>query len=77
LMIGDAPGDFKAAKANKALFYPITPGDEERSWNQFYDEALERFFEGKFAGEYEARLIRKFDARLPEDPLWQGRERLD
>ena len=29
LMIGDAPGDLKAAKANDALFYPINPGDED------------------------------------------------
>ena len=25
LMIGDAPGDYKAAQANQALFYPINP----------------------------------------------------
>ncbi len=70
LMIGDAPGDFKAAKASQALFYPITPGDEERSWRRFHDEALERFFAGEFVGEYEAGLIREFDARLPEKPSW-------
>ncbi len=29
LMIGDAPGDLKAAKANNMLFYPINPGAEE------------------------------------------------
>ena len=34
LMIGDAPGDYKAAKANDALFYPINPGDEESSWQR-------------------------------------------
>ena len=50
LMIGDAPGDFKAAKSNGALFYPIIPGDEETSWKRFHDEALERFFAGKYAG---------------------------
>src|SRR5690606_20299693 len=26
LMIGDAPGDLKAARANGAKFYPINPG---------------------------------------------------
>lgn len=70
LMIGDAPGDFKAAKANKALFYPIVPGDEEASWDRFYNEALARFFAGKYAGDYEAELVRKFDASLPENPPW-------
>ena len=34
LMIGDAPGDHKAAKANAALFYPILPGQEEASWER-------------------------------------------
>ena len=29
LMIGDAPGDHAAAKANHALFFPINPGGEE------------------------------------------------
>jgi hypothetical protein len=70
LMIGDAPGDFNAAKANGALFYPIVPGDEEVSWERFYNEAMDRFFEGKYAGEYEAELVRKFDASLPEKPQW-------
>ncbi|MBC7237969.1 MAG: HAD family hydrolase, partial [Chloroflexi bacterium] len=31
LMIGDAPGDLRAARANKAFFYPINPGHEEES----------------------------------------------
>ena len=72
LMIGDAPGDYKAAKANAALFYPIDPGTEELSWQRFFDEALDRFFAGTYAGEYEAALIREFGARLPEHPAWQG-----
>ena len=38
LMIGDAPGDYEAAKANGALFFPINPGAEEASWKRFYDE---------------------------------------
>lgn len=70
LMIGDAPGDFKAAKANNALFYPIVPGREEQSWERFYKEAIERFFDGKYAGNYEAQLVKEFDASLPENPPW-------
>jgi len=34
LMIGDAPGDLKAARANNAFFYPINPGDEDTSWKK-------------------------------------------
>jgi len=71
LMVGDAPGDFKAAQANRALFYPINPGREEASWERFFNEALARFFGGNYAGEYEAGLIRDFEACLPENPTWE------
>src|SRR5438552_3095151 len=70
LMVGDAPGDFKAAKSNGALFYPINPGREEESWERFFKEGLERFFAGAYAGEYEAKLVKEFDACLPEEPGW-------
>jgi phosphoglycolate phosphatase-like HAD superfamily hydrolase len=70
LMIGDAPGDFKAAKSNQALFYPIVPGREEVSWQRLYEEALDRFFAGRYAGDYEAQLVKEFDASLPEKPGW-------
>ncbi len=71
LMIGDAPGDMKAAQANKALFFPINPGDEEASWERFYSEALDRFLTGAYAGDYEARLIKEFQAKLPSTPPWK------
>ena len=70
LMIGDAPGDFKAAKSNGALFYPIVPGSEEKSWQRFHDEALALFFTGNYAGDYESELIREFNESLPEKPNW-------
>jgi phosphoglycolate phosphatase-like HAD superfamily hydrolase len=71
LMIGDAPGDMKAARANGALFYPIKPGQEEESWKFFFEEAADVFREGRYAGEYEAGLIAEFDAVLPELPPWK------
>ena len=71
LMIGDAPGDMKAARANNALFYPIIPGKEDLSWKKFYDEALEIFFSGKYAGEYEEKLVNEFLSYLPETPPWK------
>ena len=70
LMIGDAPGDHKAAKANGVLFYPVLPGREEASWERLQGEALDRFFAGSFAGDYEAKLFAEFDASLPEKPSW-------
>ena len=70
LMIGDAPGDMKAARANNALFYPVNPGHEEESWARFHDEAMGKFVAGEYAGEYEASLIAEFDKLLPEHPSW-------
>jgi phosphoglycolate phosphatase-like HAD superfamily hydrolase len=71
LMIGDAPGDMNAARANNALFYPINPGFEEESWRRFYDEAVHAFLAEEYAGDYEARLIAEFEALLPDVPPWE------
>ena len=71
LMVGDAPGDMKAAKANGALFYPILPHHEEQSWQSLFEEGLPRFFAGEFAGEFETRLVREFEASLPANPPWK------
>ena len=71
LMIGDAPGDMKAANANDALFYPINPGEEEGSWQRLHEEALDRFFKGQFAGKYQDELIAEFDSYLPNKPPWE------
>jgi phosphoglycolate phosphatase-like HAD superfamily hydrolase len=71
LMIGDAPGDMKAARANDALFYPINPGNEIASWKRFHDEAFDRFIKGQYAGQYEEKLIAEFDECLPENPPWE------
>lgn len=70
LMIGDAPNDFTAAKSNHALFFPIIPGAEEQSWARLLGEGLELFFAGRYSGDYEAELIREFNAALPERPSW-------
>ena len=40
LMIGDAPGDLKAARANQALFFPINPGYEEEIVAAFLSERV-------------------------------------
>jgi phosphoglycolate phosphatase-like HAD superfamily hydrolase len=70
LMIGDAPGDYAAAKANDALFFPINPGAESQSWKRLLDEGIARFFGGTFAGEYQQKLIDEFDQYLPHKPSW-------
>lgn len=71
LMIGDAPGDMKAAKSNGVLFYPINPGHEEESWERFYKEALDKFFNGQYEGAYESELIKEFNNYLPDSPPWK------
>ncbi|MDX9924487.1 MAG: HAD hydrolase-like protein [Ignavibacteriaceae bacterium] len=71
LMIGDAPGDLKAAKSNGVLFYPINPGHEDVSWKKFYEEALDKFFNGTYEGDYENNLISEFEKYLPENPNWK------
>ena len=71
LMIGDAPGDLKAARPNNFLFFPINPGAEDKSWERFYKEAFPRFIAGTYAGEYEASLIAEFETYLPETPPWK------
>lgn len=70
LMIGDAPGDLKAARAVDALFYPINPGQEEASWKHFCDQAVHRFLAGDYAGSYEENLIENFESLLPTTPPW-------
>ena len=75
LMIGDAPGDFKAASANDCLFFPINPGAEEASWKRLYEEGIDRFLTRQFAGEYQQYLLDEFDKYLPDTPPWPVVER--
>ena len=72
LMIGDSPGDLKAARDVDALFFPVNPGSEEESWERFVNEGMDKFFNDEYAGDYEAKLIVEFDAVLPEEPPWKA-----
>ena len=71
LMIGDAPGDMRAAQAVGILYYPINPGAEEESWARFNEEALGKFFEGTYAGDYQETVIAEFEGYLPSTPPWK------
>ena len=70
LMIGDAPGDGKAAQTVGVLFYPILPGREMESWERLRHEGIERFLNQTYAGSYQENLIGDFEACLPEKPAW-------
>lgn len=74
LMIGDAPGDLRAAQANNCLFYPINPDHEEASWQRFHDEGIDKFLGNEFAGDYQKMLLDEFDTYLPEKPPWPVNE---
>jgi len=70
LMIGDAPGDFRAAHDNGALFFPVVPGHENRSWKLFFEQALDKFIAGEYRGDYQKLLISEFEKSLPDKPSW-------
>ena len=71
LMIGDALGDLQAAHSNGLLFFPINPGDEEKSWETFYRQYAEMFHTHKYTLEMERQLIADFEQYLPEIPPWK------
>ena len=64
IMLGDALGDYEAAKSVNALFYPIFPGNEEKSWENFFKEGLDKFLNGTFKGKYQEKLLDEFNAML-------------
>ncbi len=71
LMIGDALGDLKAVEAVGGFFFPINPGHESESWENFYREGIEKFLSGGFKGAYQEKLMAAFKALLPERPHWK------
>lgn len=49
IMIGDAPGDEKAAEENNVLFYPILVKQEAKSWNEFSEHVFGKFLQQDFS----------------------------
>lgn len=66
VMVGDAPGDLKAAEKNGVFFYPILVGREEFSWQRLRCEAVNKLTDGSFAGEYQEKLKREFFENLTQ-----------
>ena len=60
LMIGDAPGDFEAARDAGTLFYPIIPAQEEKSWEELRDKYFDMFINGEYTDEVQNELYNKF-----------------
>jgi len=61
LIVGDSPGDLKAAQSVDVLFFPINPGQEEVSWYCFLEQGIDKFFNGEFAGDYQQQLLQQYE----------------
>ncbi|MBQ9694407.1 MAG: HAD family hydrolase [Kiritimatiellae bacterium] len=72
LMVGDAPGDLEAAQTFGCRFFPILPGQEEASWEQFNTGIYDAFASGNYTREQEDALIETFQAVLPSTPPWEA-----
>ena len=70
LMLGDGAGDLKAVKANNGLFYATPPGKEQEAWDEF-PQAFQAFSKGKYAGEFEKKLLDEFNKSLLTTPSWE------
>ena len=70
LIIGDAPGDLQAAQNINALFFPICPMQEEKSWSEFNKVGYENFINNSYTGEYQNNRIQKFQSILNIPPPW-------
>ena len=53
LMVGDAPGDYDAARENGVFFYPVLVCSERKSWDEFRESAFEKFIKGNYGGAYQ------------------------
>lgn len=65
LLVGDAPGDRRAARNVGIGFFPILPGNEAASWTQLRNEGLPCLFEERFDADYQSDLDAAFDTALP------------
>lgn len=74
LVLGDAPGDARAAAAVNARFFPIVPGREAVSWRRFRRDVFPRFVAGNWAERDEHDALRAFFDVLPEEPAWRATE---
>ncbi len=60
LMVGDAPGDSDAAKANGVFYFPILVNKEDESWTEIREVAYGKLQDGTYAGEYQDEKNEQF-----------------
>lgn len=64
IMVGDALGDYEAARQNGIWFYPIVVNREAESWERLGREAFLRLQEGTFDTKYQEELCLEFEKAL-------------
>ncbi|MBR4027551.1 MAG: HAD hydrolase-like protein [Lachnospiraceae bacterium] len=64
IMVGDAPGDKKAAEENGVWYYPILVGKEGESWARLLNEAFPKLLDGTFDEAYQESLNKEFNENL-------------
>lgn len=67
LMIGDAVGDYEAAKKNGVYFYPILVRQESKSWQEFTQYALDKFLAGEYGGIYQEERVKEFERNFEKE----------
>ena len=67
MMVGDAPGDYDAARKNGVFYYPILVRREKESWTEFKEVAVTRLMEGNFDGAYQTEKVEMFLKNLGQD----------
>ena len=72
LLIGDAPGDWKAAREVGVCFAPTIPGREAECWKRLMEEDLDLFFSGAYRGKVMDNRVAEFQAVLSEPPPPDG-----
>ena len=71
LMIGDALGDYQAAKGAGAWFYPICPNEEDSSWEEFYNKVADLFLADGYTADVQQTYLDRLDSLLPDTPTWE------
>ena len=64
MMVGDAPGDYDAARKNGVFYYPILVRKEKASWEEFKETAVTRLVGGRYEGEFQNSKIEQFLTNL-------------
>lgn len=60
MMVGDAPGDYDAARKNEVFYYPILVRKEKESWAEFKETAIRKLMDGTYTGEFQEQKVEQF-----------------